>query len=206
MADPPPPPPAPLPHLKERKWLPTLGVLLVMVFVSLGGFFFVGEPREAIGRPEPLFDDPIPVVQGLTIRPLRTWEVGEPIQISIPGVTLNGVRLGGGAALLDVVAAPGAGDPASIWNVYAADVLAADAEQLRVSSELEPFATDQGIQGVRGSYLGVFPGVASPLEGEVTAVVMPDGLGVIADGWAPEGQLTAHLEDIRAMVATLEGG
>lgn len=200
-APPPPPPPPP----KELKWLPTLGVLLVMAFVSLGGFVFAGEPGEAVSA-EPRFDDPVRVVEGLTIRPLRSWQVGDPLQIPLQGVTLQGVRVSGGAAVLDVTAAPGAGDPTGIWNVYVEDFVAAEAEHLRVSDELEPFTTDQGIEGVRGAYLGVFPGVTSPIEGEVAAIVMPDGLGVIAEGWAPEGQLLSHLEDIRAMTATLEGG
>ena len=202
-AEPPPPPPPPPPP-KERKWLPTLGVLLVMVFVSLGGFVFAGEAQQAVGQPEPRFGDPVAVVEGLTIRPLESWQVGDPLEITLQGVVLQGVRLSGGAAVLDASAAPGASDPTGIWNVYVQDYLAAEAEQLRISDQLESFTTDQGIQGVRGSYLGVFPGVASPIEGEVAAIVMPDGLGVIAEGWAPEGQLVSHLEDIRAMTATLE--
>jgi hypothetical protein len=176
-----------------------------MVFVSLGGYVFAGEPGEAVAQ-EPRFGDPVPVVEGLTIRPLQSWQVGDPLEIPLQGVVLTGVRLSGGAAFLDVSAAPGASDPGGIWNVYVQEFVAAEAEQLRVSDQLESFTTDQGIQGVRGSYLGVFPGVASPIEGEVAAIVMPDGLGVIAEGWAPQGQLLSHLEDIRGMTATLERG
>ena len=201
---PPPPPPPPSPP-RERKWLPTFGVLLVMAFVSLGGYVFAGETGAAVAR-EPRLGDPVQVVEGLTIRPLQSWQAGDPLEINLQDVVLEGVRLSGGAAVLDVSAAPGASDPAGIWNVYIQGYVAAEAEQLRISEELEPFTTDQGIQGVRGSYLGVFPGVASPIEGEVAAIVMPDGLGVIAEGWAPEGQLLSHLEDIRAMTATLERG
>ena len=179
-----------------------------MAFVSVGGYVFAGEPQ-GISDPEPTLGDPITVTEGLTIRPAEGWEVGEPLAFDLPnqGVTLNGVRLIGGIAKLDAVAAPGApADPVDVWNIYVQDFLLQDAEQLRTSQELEPFTTDSGVQGVRGYYVGVFTGVASPIEGEIAAIVTPEGIGVIADGWAPEGQLGGSVDTIRSMVSTLGAG
>lgn len=214
---PPPPPPqpvsaahpapaAPVAH-RDRKWLPLLGILLVIAFVSFGGFVFAGEPRQVV--PEgPVLGDPIPVTGSVAIRPAEGWTPGEGLSLTLegPGVTLEGIRIDAGVAHLDVVGAAGAPQPVDIWNLYVQEFLALEAEQLQTSEQLESFTTATGAQGVRGSYVGVFPGVSSPLEGEISAVLLPDGTGVIADGWAPDGQLAPALEDMQAMVDSLEVG
>jgi hypothetical protein len=94
--------------------------------------------------------------------------------------------------------------PEDLYFGYVFEVLQPDSTQLRYSEVLDPMATDQGLQGVRGYYLGTFTGVAAPIEGEVSAIIGPEGMGVVVDGWAPEGQLTRWIEEIRQMVRSAE--
>jgi hypothetical protein len=52
--------------------------------------------------------------------------------------------------------------------------------------------------------VGSFEGVASPLEGEVLAVVSPAGTPVVFDGWAPEGLWVGARDEVRTMVSGAE--
>ena len=87
---------------------------------------------------------------------------------------------------------------------YVDDVLEPDAEQFRVSEEVEPVRLASGLTGSRIAYVGLFGDVQAPIEGEVTAVVSPSGEGVIFDGWAPAGQLQFEIDEIDTMIQHTE--
>ena len=105
---------------------------------------------------------------------------------------------------LDVAALPFDGTDVDLLRRYVDNILEPDAEQFRVSEEVEPVRLASGLTGSRIAYVGLFGDVQAPIEGEVTAVVSPTGQGVIFDGWAPAGQLQFEIDEIDAMIERAE--
>ena len=193
------PPSPPPPARQESRWLPAIGALAVILFVSVGGFLLAGEPTAAgqeltgdRGTPG------APVSVGpVSVRPAPGWTVAE--QIPDPPQ----LRLNGGAAQLYVVVPPAQGRAEELLHGYVDQALAPQARQLSVS-DVRPVELPSGQPASLLSYVGSFEGVASPLEGEVLALVSPAGTPVVFDGWAPEGLWVAVREEVRTMIATAE--
>jgi len=141
-----------------------------------------------------------PVLVGGAVRvaPPSGWEVAGR-STSPPGV-----RLTRGNGNLDVLAVPSGGDALALVDGYVERVLRPNAERLSVSPRYEEVRLRSGLPGVRVSYLGAFGRGQTPIEGEVTAVVSPDGVGVVFDGWAPRGLLPYVKDDIDRMIDTAE--
>jgi len=201
----PPPPPAPP---RERTWFPLLGVIVVILVVGFGGFVVAGEPRQVVDDPDP---DPDPlnrveIIPGVTLAPVQGWEVNDRYLQPVGEDEIDAVRLSSGTASFDVLAGTYQGSPEDLFLIYVEQVLLPFADQLQVSDQVETFTTDQGYRGVRGFYLGVFPDVQAPIEGELSAVLTPGGLGLISDGWTTEGQLARVIDATRAMTASVEEG
>ena len=181
----------PAPPLRERRWLPTLLVAVVIVAVVSGGYVL----SDALGEPAGAATT---VSASVSVTPLPGWELAE--RFGDP----PGARFTRGNASLDVATIPFAGSDVDLLAAYVDEALAAGAEQLRVSEAVEPVVFDDGLTGSRIAYVGMFGDVQAPIEGEVTAVVSPSGVGVVFDGWAPSGQIRFSIEDIRTMVRTAE--
>ena len=192
-----PPPPPPPPH--EARWLPTLGVLAVILFTTFGGFVVGGDPTAAGqeitgdgGEQSP------PIGVGpITIHPEPGWSVAE--QIPDPPQ----LRLTSGAAQLFVVIPPSEASPEGHLQSYVEEILEPQAGQLSVS-RVRQVELPSGQLASLLAYVGSFEGVAAPLEGEVLAVVSPTGTPVLFDGWAPEGLWVGARGEVRSMVATAE--
>ena len=77
--------------------------------------------------------------------------------------------------------------------------------QVSVATTVRSVTLDSGLHALRASYVGLIPSreVAS-VEGEITAVVLPDGTGVIFDGWAPKGLFSYVDRDLEHMTATAQ--
>lgn len=195
----PPPPRSPEAVPRESRWLPAAGALATILFVSLGGFLFAGEPSAAggeltgdRGRPgAPISVGPV------TIRPAAGWTVAE--QIPDPPQ----LRLSSGAAQLYLVIPPGQATSEGLVQRYVEEALQPQARQLSVGS-IEPVVLPSGQQASLLAYLGTFEGVEAPLEGEVLALVSPSGASVVFDGWAPEGLWVGSREEVRTMIGTAE--
>ena len=193
------PPPPPPPARRESRWLPAIGALAVILFVSVGGFLLAGEPTAAgqeltgdRGTPG------APVSVGpVSVRPAPGWTVAE--QIPDPPQ----LRLNAGSAQLYVVVPPAQGRAEELLHGYVDQALAPQARQLSVSAD-RPVELPSGQPASLLSYGGSFEGVASPLEGEVLALVSPAGTPVVFDGWAPEGLWVGVREEVRTMIATAE--
>jgi hypothetical protein len=186
-----PPPPLPAPPLRERRWLPTILVALVIVSVVAGGYVVA----DALGEST---RGSTTVSASVTVTPLPGWELAE--RFGDP----PGARFTRGSASLDVASIPFAGSDLDLLTSYVQEVLEPDAQQLQVSETVEQVTFDDGLVGSRIAYVGTFGDVQAPIEGEVTAVVSPSGVGVVFDGWAPSGQLQFASSDIRTMVRTAE--
>lgn len=188
--------------------MPLLGVVVVILVVGFGGFVVAGEPRQVVDDPDPDTDplNRVEIIEGVSLAPVEGWEVVNRYRQPVGENEIDAVRLGSGTASLDALVGTFGGGAEDLFLIYVEEVLLPYADQLEVSDQLETFTTDQGHRGVRGFYLGVFPDVQAPIEGEISAVVTPEGVGMITDGWTTEGQLARVIDATRAMTVSLEVG
>jgi hypothetical protein len=180
----------PQPPGRERRLLPPLVVLAVLLGTTFGGF----AAAAALSTPA---GPPVDVAGRVSVRPLSGWGLARRA-VDPPGITLTR-----GSASLDVAAGSFSGGPGELLREYVRGVLEVQARQLSVS-EPETVVLDSGLTGTRVSYVGTFGDVGSPIEGEVTAVVSDSGVGAIFDGWAPFGLLRYAEGDLEVMIERAE--
>jgi hypothetical protein len=185
------PVPLPAPPLRQRRWVPVLVVAVLLVGIVSGGYV----TADALGG---VGGETVVVSPSVTVTALPGWELAERFE----GPT--GIRLTKGGASLDVASLPFTGSSEGLVAAYVENILQPGAEQFRVSETVEGVVLESGQVGARITYVGLFGDVQAPIEGEVTAVVTPDGLGVIFDGWAPSGQLQFAIDDIHTMIRRAE--
>jgi hypothetical protein len=185
------PVPLPAPPLRHRRWIPIVVLAAVIAGVVSGGYVTADALGETGGGT-------VTVSASVRITPLPGWVLAE--RFGDP----QGIRLTSGSTSLDVATIPFTGTDVDLLASYVDDVLEPDAEQFRVSEEVEPVHLDSGLTGTRIAYVGMFGDVQAPIEGEVTAVVSPSGAGVIFDGWAPAGQLQFEIDEIDEMIESAE--
>lgn len=184
--------PAAAPAVTRRgRIVPTVVVALVVAGVVFGGYAVGGALSIPAGPP-------VEVAGVVRVQPLSGWEVTGRFEDPA------GVRLTRGGGNLDVVAIPFSGDASQLVAEYVKAVLEPEASRLSVSSEAEPVRLTSGLEGVRIAYVGRFGKSQTPIEGEVTAVVSPSGVGVVFDAWGPSGVLRYIVGDARAMTDAAE--
>lgn len=179
---------APSQRRVERRWVPTLVVLAVIAFVS-GGSRMVG--GALTGPPGP----PLDVGGVVAVHPAPGWE--------IEGRSENGglvqALLTRGAARLLVATIEGYGRPVEELVIeYARDVLDERFAQLTIGEAARDGAGRMGFGYVGVSSDGI------PVEGIVISEVAPSGNAVVFDGFAPEGDLAATIDDLRRMAGDAE--
>ena len=185
------PVPLPAPPLRPRRWIPVVALAAVLAAVVSGGYL----TSDALGV---IRGGAVEVTASVRVTPFPGWELAGR------STDPDRVRLTSGSTSLDVVAFPFDGTDVDLLRWYVQNVLEPDAEQFRVSEEVERVRLASGLTGSRIAYVGLFGDVQAPIEGEVTAVVSPSGEGVIFDGWAPAGQLQFEIDEIDAMVERAE--
>lgn len=177
--------------VRERRWGPVAAVLAVLLFVVLGGHFVAGALSEPSGAP-------VTIAGVLRVSPLSGWQLarrfGDPL----------GAQLTRGDGNLTFLALPFRGTAGDLAQQYVDQILSPDSEQLSVSRVFEPVTLDSGLTGVRIAYVGSFGRAHASIEGEVTAVVSPSGVGAVFDGWAPNGLLQYLSNDLHAMIDAAE--
>jgi hypothetical protein len=189
IANPPPVPPAPA----KARWLSTIVLTIVLGVVVFGGYVAAGALSQPAGPP-------VTVAGVVRVQPLSGWEVAARFG-SPPGA-----RLSRGSGNLDFAALPFNGSSLDLVREYVNQVLEPGAQQLSVSKEAEPVTLRSGLTGVRIRYIGSFGRAQSSIEGEVTAIVSPQGVGAIFDAWSPEGLLQYVIDDIDTMIDRAEIG
>jgi hypothetical protein len=171
------------------RWWPTFAVLGVILVVVTGGYVVAAALSEPVGRP-------VDVGGVVRLQPLGGWQ--DTGHLNVGGFPF--VRLTRGSGNLDTLVVPGAGGPAvTLATDYVDKVLGSQLRRLSVSDRPEVVTLGSGQEAVRLSYVGLTD-TGTSIEGEVTALVTPNGDGVIFDGWAPEGLLTFVDGDIDTMV------
>jgi hypothetical protein len=168
-----------------------MALAAVLAAVTSGGYL----TSDALGE---IRGGAVAVGTSVRVTPFPGWELADR------STEPDRIRLTSGSTSLDVAAFPFDGTDVHLLGRYVDDVLEPDAEQFRVSEEVEPVRLASGLIGSRIAYVGLFGDVQAPIEGEVTAVVSPSGEGVIFDGWAPAGQLQFEIDEIDAMIERAE--
>lgn len=181
----------PPPPLRRRRWVPVVVLAALMAGIVSGGYLTSNALGQTGGRT-------IVVSSPVTVTAQPGWVLAD--RFSRP----TGIRLAKGSASLDVASLPFAGSREDLLAAYIEDFLRPGAEQLRVSETVDGVVLNSGQIGARINYVGLFGDVQAPIEGEVTAVVTLEGVGVIFDGWAPSGQLQFAIDDIHTMVQGAE--
>jgi hypothetical protein len=175
---------------RPGRWWPVAGVLLVLAAVVLGG----RAADSALSVPGP----PVQVAAGISVRPLSGWR---PVRRG------SGVLLTRGSGSLSVVPAGTGADPAALAGEYVRQVLRPNAQGLSLSQGLQTIRLDAGQVGVRFAYQGTFRGQgrATPLQGEVTAVVGRRAAAVF-DAWASPQVYEYERADVQTIIDTAEVG
>jgi hypothetical protein len=165
-----------------------VGVLVVIAAVLFGGYAVAGSIAA---------EGPVDVAGVVRVFPLPGWELAT--RFDQP----PGVRLARGSVNLDVATVSFTGSAEDLLREYVAGALETEAEQLSVSP-VGAVALRSGLRGVRVTYVGSFGKVQVPIEGTLTTVVSPSGVGVVFDGWASSGLLRSALGDIETMIERAE--
>jgi hypothetical protein len=175
---------------RTGRWRPVAGVLLVLAAVVLGGRV----ADSALSVPGP----PVQVAAGVSVRPLSGWRAVR----QGPAVLLTR-----GSGSLSVLPAGAGADPATLAGAYVRQVLRPNAQGLSLSQGLETVHLDAGQLGVRFAYQGTFRGQgrATPLQGEVTAVVGRRAAAVF-DAWASPEVYEYERADVQAIIEAAEVG
>ena len=175
----------------DRRWLPALAVLGVVLVTTLGGFVAAAALAEPAGAARV---DPRrrlgPAAHGLGAGRAR-------LRGDRPFVRVTR----GSGTLVTVAWGPFDGDAEALAVDVRDEVLEGSLDQLSVSEVLTPVVLDQGIEGQRFTFVGIDAESGAAVEGEVTTVVSPDGQGVVFVGLAPEGLLAFVDGDLRTMVS-----
>jgi len=179
---------APSAQRTERRWLPVVAVVAVIVFAADGANLV----SRAIEGP------PIDVA-GVALHPRAGWAV----QHRDDEATVHHLLLAGGSTALDVVVLDGYdGTAATLSEEYATRVLRGQLDRLTIGDP-ETGRLDSGTSTVRFGYVGItHDGLA--VEGVVTTAVGRSGTGVVFDGYAPKGDLASAVGDLAAMIGSAE--
>jgi hypothetical protein len=180
------------PYRRWRRAGP-IAVLLALVVLGFGGY--------AVDVPlSDLTASPVTVGGDVRIVPLSGWRVAQRSQ----GKGSAGISFTRGGGNLQVMTETFRGTSEELLAAYLRTVVKPHTSHLAVSRTLEPVRLPSGLTGVRVAYLGAPRAGATPLEGQVTAVVAPSGSGAVFNAWAPKGLFPFETGDVDRMIATAE--
>ena len=167
---------------QPRGCLATLGVLVAMLaIVLLGGLGAVAVAD--------LPDLPVEVSRGVSVQLPPGWQFAGRAEDG------SGVLLTSGGASVFVATVEGTDEVAAL------DQLRQEwaTEPLLVTGEVQPTDIRPGVPAARFAYTGSVADVASPIEGEVTAL---RGTGYVAvfDGWAGLGDYLLARAEIERLI------
>jgi hypothetical protein len=176
----------------DRRWLPALAVLGVILATTTGGFVAAAALSEPAGAP-------VAIPGVVSVQPLSGWVAAEPGAVGARPL----VRLTRGSGTLAAVAwGQFAGDAEALAIEVRDDLLGESLDQLSVSETLEPVAMSSGLEGQRFTFVGIDTDSGAAVEGEVTTVVPSAGQAVVFVGLAPEGLLAFVDGDLHSMIAS----
>jgi hypothetical protein len=195
----------------KRPTLIVAGVLAAVVLGTqvLNGIIPVPNPSPAgPGTPIPGGGPTTP--GGGPIAGARPIEVGMGVRVYAPPAwqqldasgALTGIRLQNGSVVIDVRVTQFGGNHVDLVSAYVNQILQPDSQNLNVGQV--NVVAGNGRTAARATYLGLFNGVTGSVEGELTAFVFPNGIGVIVDAWGAQGSLANAIAEIHAIIETIE--
>ncbi len=174
---------------RERRWLPTLAVLGVIVCTTFGGYVVSALLATPAGPP-------VGFAGVVSLQPIAGWEPsGTGAAEGHPYTTIT--RGNGTLVIVDWGAAA---DAESLATDVVEEVLQVTFSQVSVSDELTPVTLNDGTPGSRFRFVAVDASTGISVEGEVTTVVSASGSGVAFIGLAPEGGLAFVDGDLHTMI------
>lgn len=177
----------------QRGWLGAISVVIVLGLVGFGGY--------AVDVPlSQLTAAPVTLGGSVRIEPLSGWRIASRSQNR--GVQELALSRGGGR--LQVVAGTFRGEAEQLLAAYLRDFLTPATSRLAVSRTIQHVRLASGLTGSRISYLGNAQSGGPTVEGQVTAVVSPGGIGVAFDAFASQGLFPFVLGDVDHMIASAE--
>jgi hypothetical protein len=177
----------------QRGWLGAVSVVIVLGLVGFGGY--------AVDVPlSELTAAPVTLGGSVRIEPLSGWKIASRSQNR--GVQELALSRGGGR--LQVLAGTFRGEAEQLLAAYVRGVLAPATSRLAVSGTIQHVRLASGLTGSRISYLGTGQGGGPTIEGQVTAVVSPGGIGVAFDAFASQGLFPFVLGDVDHMIVSAE--
>lgn len=169
----------------RRAWLWAVVVLAVMVAIPLSGrilLLLTEEPSRQL----------VQVTERAAIMPARGWEAATPIGNDHAYLT------NGSATLVVREAADAASASDELQRTLRE--WRADRDIQLVTSSSEPADIGPQVVAVRAAFLGIFPGVDYPVEGELTVVEGGSGAVVVFRAWASKGEFQLVAPDVDAMI------
>jgi hypothetical protein len=194
------PPPAHVATIRRPGLDPATRRQTVIVAAVIAALFYGSQilneaiPANAQGQVAVAPGEPVAISADAQITPLDGW-------IATPHESGTGIRLEKGIVAIDLFSETFGSNAGDLASAYLEEILQPDATQL-TTSETQVVTTETGT-AARFLYQGIFKGVDVPIEGEVTAL-FAGGHGVIADAWSRQGDLGDMLEEIHAMLGTIE--
>lgn len=193
--------------LDPTGWRPTLTVAGILIALVLGTQLINGvipaSARTRTGTPgvpgETRPGSPIQVTDGLTFLPYTGWQEARRYTDDLPGVVLQK-----GNVIFEVRATRDAfgGSLTDFLNRVANQV----ASQLSgfQYTEPRPIPLGNGLNGVRLTYQGTNNSNGRVQEGEMTVFLTPSGVGILAHAAGQQGSIDPLLNEVHAMLGTLE--
>lgn len=171
-------------------------VVAAVIAAMFWGTQILNEAIPANAKDQAAAGQPVAIGDGARITPLGGW-------VSSPHESGTGIRLEKGVVVIDLYPETVGGNAGALAAAYLEQVLRTSSTQL-TATDTEVATTPNGT-AARFSYQGMFSGVDTALEGEVTALFV-GGQGVLADAWSGRGDLASLLGEVHDMLQTIEVG
>jgi hypothetical protein len=170
-----------------------------IAILVLGSQFLNGAIPVRGGLDDPLAPpgSPIEITDRVTIEPAPGWTLSERFD------EIDGIRLSRGEIAIDVWVTTFPDSPEALVEAWADEILEPDSSTLSTSAP-EAITVADAYPGATASYIGIFTGVATPIEGILVGIVFVDDLAIVVDAWGPEGGLSPAIDDVRLTLHSLD--
>jgi hypothetical protein len=179
------------PTASRWRWLGSVVVVLVLAVIGFGGYL-VDVPLDDLTA------KPVTVDGNVRVVPLSGWRIGQHSQSKGPA----GILFTRGGGNLQVVTGSFRGNSEELLAGYVREFVRPQTSRLAVSRTLEQVQLDSDLTGLRVAYVGSSSTGGTSIEGEITAVVSPAGIGAVFNAWAPEALFRYEAGDVDRMIVT----
>lgn len=174
-----------------RRWLGPFAVVLVLGVIGFGGYL-------VDARLDHLTAKPVTVGGNVRVVPLSGWHLVKQSHGKGPAEIL--LTRGGG--YLQIVSGSFAGGSEELLSSFLRQFIQPQTTRFAVSRRLQQIQLDSGLTGIRATYVGSSSNGGPAIEGQVTAIVAPTGVGAVFNAWAPEGLFPYEAGDVDRMIVT----